>query len=112
MTKFNDLDLTNWQNSDILTDDLWFINSRDKTGKHSNIYHGNFVPQIAYQLISRYTKKNEVVLDSFCGSGTTLFECEKLERKFIGIDINAEILCFVEQKMSQSRKRFFRSSFV
>ncbi|MCD8213346.1 MAG: hypothetical protein LUC34_04790 [Campylobacter sp.] len=23
----------------------WFIASRDKSGKHKNVYHGNFIPQ-------------------------------------------------------------------
>ncbi len=32
--KFNDLDLSEWQQSDINTDSLWIIPSRDKTGKH------------------------------------------------------------------------------
>jgi DNA modification methylase len=33
------------------------------------------------------------------GSGTTLFECEKLNRNFIGFDINQEIINFVKSKM-------------
>lgn len=95
----NDLDLANWRDIDILTDDLWLFDSRDKSGKHKNIYHGNFIPQIPYQLISRYTRADDVVLDAFCGSGTTLYECEKLGRKFIGLDLNAEILDFVKSQM-------------
>jgi hypothetical protein len=60
MPKFNDFDLSgeNWKKyEDILTDSLWVINERDKTGKHSNFYHGNFIPQIPQQFIKRYTKK-------------------------------------------------------
>ncbi len=60
MPKFNDLNLEgeNWKAlTDIWTDSLWIINERDKSGKHSNFYHGNFVPQIANQLIQRFTKK-------------------------------------------------------
>lgn len=58
MSKINDLDLTNWKElEDIWTDSLWVINERDKKGKHSNFYHGNFVPQIPNQMIKRYTKK-------------------------------------------------------
>ena len=101
------IDLTSWQNCDILTDDLWLFPNRDKQGKHKNIYHGNFIPQIPYQLISRYTKSGEVVLDPFFGSGTTLFECEKLNRKFIGFDINIKMLEFVQSQMIDSSKDFF-----
>lgn len=45
MPFFNDLDLKNWKNSEVWTDSLWVIPQRDKTGKHSGFYHGNFVPQ-------------------------------------------------------------------
>jgi len=102
--KFNDLDIDNWKESDINVDSLWLINERDKSGKHSNKYHGNFIPQIPYQLIKRYTKKQDIVLDLFLGSGTTLFECENLNRNLIGFDINEEIISFVNDKMECSQK--------
>lgn len=90
----------NWKTTDINVESLWLIDTRDTSGKHANVYHGNFVPQIPYQLIKRYTKKHDVVLDMFLGSGTTLFECERLQRHCIGCDINTEILAYVREKMS------------
>jgi len=30
------------------------------------------------------------------GSGTTLFECEKLNRKYIGFDINPDMIEYVK----------------
>jgi DNA modification methylase len=98
--KLNVLDMQNWKESDINTDSLWVINARDKSGKHKNIYHGNFIPQVPNQLIRRYTKANETVLEPFMGSGTTLFECEKLNRKYIGFDINPKMLDYVNNCMS------------
>jgi len=108
MSKYNDVDIKNWQNEDINTDSLWLINERDKSGKHSNIYHGNFVPQIPNQLIRRFTKQGETVLDLFMGSGTTLFECEKLSRNFIGFDINETIIGFVENQMNETQNIEFK----
>lgn len=98
--KHNDLDLKNWKELDINVDSLWLIKERDKGGKHSNFYHGNFIPQIPYQLIKRYTKQGETVLDVFLGSGTTLFEAEKLNRNFIGFDINDEMIDYVQNQMN------------
>ena len=98
--KYNDINIKKWKDSDIDTDSLWLISKRTKTGKHKNIYHGNFIPQIPNQLIRRYTKKNETVLEPFMGSGTTLFECEALSRNYIGFDINDKIISFVEKSMS------------
>ncbi len=97
--KHNDLDIGNWKDCDINTDSLWFISGRDKSGKHSNVYHGNFVPQIPNQLIRRYTKKGETIFEPFMGSGTTLFECENLGRKYIGFDINQDIVNFVQENV-------------
>jgi len=97
--KYNDLSLKNWKELDINTDSLWLIKERDKSGKHKNIYHGNFIPQIPYQLIKRYTKENEIVIEPFMGSGTTLFECENLNRKYIGFDINEEMIEYVNTQM-------------
>ena len=102
MPKFNDLNLQNWKSCDINTDSLWLISERDKSGKHKNIYHGNFIPQIPYQFITRYTKESEIVLEPFMGSGTTLFECERLNRKYIGFDINEEMVEYVKKKMSDN----------
>lgn len=99
MGRFNDIDLENWRESDVNTDSLWLIGERAKTGKHKNVYHGNFIPQIPYQLLSRYTKKGEVVLEPFMGSGTTLFECEELGRRYIGLDINPEMIEYVRDQV-------------
>jgi DNA modification methylase len=96
------LDLNNWHDLDINVESLWMIDQRDKRGKHSNVYHGNFVPQIPSQLIRRYTAEGDVVLDLFMGSGTTLYESETLNRRFIGFDINADILNHVRAQMAGS----------
>ncbi|MDR1615369.1 MAG: site-specific DNA-methyltransferase [Campylobacteraceae bacterium] len=105
--KYNDLDFGHWKDLNIDVNSLWIISERDKSGKHKNIYHGNFIPQIPNHLIKRYTKINEVVLEPFMGSGTTLFECEDLCRKYIGFDINTDIVQYVNNAMKNSSKKDF-----
>ncbi|KAF0151359.1 MAG: DNA methylase N-4/N-6 domain-containing protein [Ignavibacteria bacterium] len=86
--QINDLDLENWKSLDhIWTDSLWLIPQRDNSGSHTGEYHGNFVPQIPRQIIQRYTKKGDVVVDGFLGSGTTLIESQRLGRHGIGIEL-------------------------
>ena len=92
----------NWKEIDINVDSLWLFSERDKTGKHKNVYHGNFIPQIPNQLIKRYTKTGDTILELFAGSGTTLFECEKLERDYIGFDINTDIIEYVKSQMNNN----------
>lgn len=107
MPKFNDIDLKNWKDSDVLTDSLWVINSRDNSGKHSGFYHGNFIPQIPRQLIKRYTKKDDVVFDPFVGSGTTIYETENLQRNAIGVDIQEKLVNKIKRKVDKDNKYFY-----
>lgn len=106
--KFNDIDFDNWKDEDINVDSLWIYGEREKSGKHKNHYHGNFIPQIPKQLIKRFTKKGNVVYEPFMGSGTTLFDCETLGRKYIGCDISQSALDFVEREMAMSDPENFR----
>lgn len=98
--------MQDWKSSDLNVESLWLINERDKSGKHANVYHGNFVPQIPYQLIKRYTDEGNTVMDIFAGSGTTLFEAEHLNRNFIGFDINTAMIDYMHSKMTDSTIRY------
>ncbi len=91
-SKINDINLLRWKEYDnIITDSLWILDKRDTSGAHLGWYWGNFIPQIPHQMMLRYTKKGEWVLDTFLGSGTTLIECRRLGRNGIGIELNQEV---------------------
>lgn len=51
-------------------------------------YFGKFPPPIATYLITEYTKKNDLVIDPMCGSGTTAVESGILSRRCIVNDLN------------------------
>ena len=90
-SKINDINLNRWKEyQDILTDSLWVLEKRDDSGVHVGWYWGNFIPQIPHQLMMRYTKKDDWVLDPFLGSGTTLIECRIMGRNGIGVELNHE----------------------
>ena len=89
---YNDINLNRWKEYDhILTDSLWIMDRRDNAGVHSSDYWGNFIPQIPNQMIQRFTRKGEWVLDGFLGLGTTLIECRRLGRNGIGIELNPKV---------------------
>lgn len=92
----------NWKEANVNVDSLWIMGPRATGGKRENNYHGNFAPQIPNDLIRRFTDPGDVVIDQFMGSGTVLYECETLGRKYIGFDINEEIISYVENKMADS----------
>jgi site-specific DNA-methyltransferase (cytosine-N4-specific) len=51
-------------------------------------YPAKFIPQIPGSLIEIYSREGDLVLDPFCGSGTTLLEAILRGRKTIGVDVN------------------------
>lgn len=51
-------------------------------------YPAPFIPQIPSIFIQLFSNKGDTVLDPFCGSGVTLVEAAKQNRKFIGVDSN------------------------
>ena len=51
-------------------------------------YSGKFIPQIARQAIDLVSREGDLILDPYCGSGTTLLEASLAGRRAIGIDLN------------------------
>lgn len=51
-------------------------------------YPARFIPQIPRTIIENFSSKGDVILDPFCGCGTTLVEALLLGRRAIGVDIN------------------------
>jgi len=99
--RLNDLDLDSWKDyPEILTDSLWIMPERDSTGVHSAEYHGNFIPQIPHQMMLRYTRENDVVLDPFLGMGTTMLEGLRLGRHVIGVELQ-ESVCHATRSIIQ-----------
>jgi DNA modification methylase len=96
----SDIDLTRWREySSILTDSLWLFDARDRSNGHAYEYHGNYIPQIATQLLTRYTRRGDVVLDMFLGSGTTAIEALTLGRRCIGIELQPSLVADVRRKL-------------
>jgi site-specific DNA-methyltransferase (cytosine-N4-specific) len=51
-------------------------------------YPAKFPPQLPHTIIKQFAHKQAVVLDPFCGSGTTLVEARLLGCNAIGVDVN------------------------
>lgn len=67
---------------------VWSFPNRGDWATHTGDYRGNWSPYIPRNLILRYTKPGELLLDQMTGSGTTLVECKLLGRDGVGVDIN------------------------
>ena len=49
------------------------------------------------------TKENDIVLDCFCGSGTTCVVCKETGRRYIGMEINKEYWIIDSQDHSDNQ---------
>lgn len=100
-TAYSDINLKQWRDySHVKTDTLWEFPTRLKEGGHSNEYHGNYIPQIAQQLYERFTKKGDIVLDLFFGSGTSGIEAINMQRRCIGVELKDELAEAVSEKFT------------
>jgi len=84
------------------TTTVWSFPERGKWATHylNAKYRGNWAPQVARNLILKYSHKGEVVLDAFVGSGTTMIECKLVGRHGIGVDVNYEALMLTWDRLN------------
>ena len=74
------------------TKSIWSFKNRGDWETHKGDYPGNWSPYVPKNIILRYSRENDLVLDQFLGSGTTLIEAKLLNRKGIGCDVNPKAL--------------------
>lgn len=82
------------------TTTVWSFPDRGSWATHRGDYRGNWAPQIPRNIILRYSKLGELVLDQMCGSGTTLVEAKLLGRNAIGVDINYEAVILTLDRLN------------
>ncbi|WP_236786186.1 TRM11 family SAM-dependent methyltransferase [Anaerococcus ihuae] len=66
----------------------WSFPKRGNWATHDAKWRGNWSPYIPRNILLRYSKENDLVLDQFAGGGTTLVEAKLLNRNIIGVDVN------------------------
>ncbi|MBQ2916602.1 MAG: RsmD family RNA methyltransferase [Clostridia bacterium] len=91
---------------------IWSFKERGNWATHKGDYRGNCPPQVPRNLILKYTKENDIVLDPFCGSGTTMIECKLLNRKGVGIDINLNALRLTKGRLDFNYKTIYEPKLI
>jgi DNA modification methylase len=62
-----------------------------------------FPTELPYRLIQLYTFKNDVVLDPFCGVGSTCVAALEADRHFVGYDVNKGYVTTAKQRLRRFR---------
>jgi DNA modification methylase len=94
--RLNDLDGKTWTRYSI---SVWDI---AKSPQEMKLKHPAMFPEkLVKRLITIYTKKGDVVLDAFMGSGSTILAAKNLGRKGIGFEISKEFVKLAKKRLSQ-----------
>jgi site-specific DNA-methyltransferase (adenine-specific) len=79
--------------------DVWDIPFLNPKAKERTGYPTQKPIELLERIIKISTDEGDVVLDPFCGSGTTLVAAKLLGRQYIGIDINPDAIELTEKRL-------------
>ena len=81
-------------------DDVWPLQPIMPSSKERYGYPTQKPERLLERIIKASSNQNDVVLDAFCGCGTTMAVAQKLKRKWIGIDISFTAVELVKQRLN------------
>jgi site-specific DNA-methyltransferase (adenine-specific) len=82
-----------------------------------NVLQSNFAPgeaglhptqkpvKLMQALIELTTQEGQIVLDPFCGSGSTLVAAKRTGRKYVGVEISKEYVLVVEERLKADEEQ-------
>jgi len=71
---------------------VWAFPRRGNWATHKSDWRGNWSPEVARNLILRYSNEKDHLLDCMIGVGTTAIEAKILNRHITCVDVNEEAL--------------------
>lgn len=83
--------------------DVWEVSHIHYCQKNRQEHPTQKPEALIERMVLASSNEKDIVLDPFCGSGTTLRVCQQLNRNAIGIEINAE---YVEQIKERLQEKF------
>ena len=82
-------------------DDVWEIPKLNNSDKENLGYPTQKPQALLERIIQASSNEGDVVLDPFCGCGTTVAAAEKLGREWIGIDITVLAINLIEKRLKE-----------
>ena len=81
--------------------DVWEIPYLNPKAKERTGYPTQKPVLLLNQILSIVTDENDLVIDPFCGSGTTCVSAKHLKRNFIGIDISSDAVELANKRLEE-----------
>lgn len=79
-------------------DDVWDLG---RVPPIKQLYPTQKPESLLERIISASTKEGDLVLDAYCGCGTTVTVAQKLKRKWIGIDITYQSISVILKRLKE-----------
>lgn len=85
-----------------LRNNIWYYGNGYNVSTQDEIAYKHpaiFPDKLAYDHIYTWSNENDIVLDPFMGSGTVAKQCQILNRKWIGIEINSDYCEIIKKRL-------------
>ena len=85
-----------------LPDDVWQLHSLMPWAKENTKYPTQKPEALLKRIIEASSNRDDIVLDPFCGCGTTLVVAHQLGRKWVGIDVSPKACDIMKDRLSRT----------
>jgi DNA modification methylase len=90
---------TEGESKGVAMDDVWDIS---RVPPIKQLYPTEKPPLLMERIIRASTNEGDLVLDAFCGCGTTIVAAEALKRRWIGIDITYQSISLILRRLEHT----------
>ncbi len=81
--------------------DEWFRQFWTLTGASTRDHPAPFPLELAYRLVRMFSFVDDIVLDPFCGAGTTMVAAMRCGRHSIGVEIDEKYVAMASRRINQ-----------
>ena len=86
---------------------VWDINTGNSSGSHN----ATFPVDLVLPCVKAASRQGDYILDPFFGTGTVGLACQRLNRKFVGIELNEEYTKIASERLSFSKDNIKKISY-
>lgn len=98
--KGDDVYVTHIDEKGVRDNDVWQIQLLNSQSKERLGYPTQKPEELLDKIIKTSSNKGDMVLDAYCGCGTTVSVAEKLGRKWIGVDITYQSISLILKRLT------------